>query len=82
MGINKHVSTVRHATLSRRWNKRREFNPNEIYGPGIDLNQIEICDDEHWSFTWSDSEGALSNQAPPSQLAATSPALLQTPTRV
>lgn len=50
MGINKHISTVRHATVPRRWNKHREFKPSEIYGPGVDLDQVEICDNEYWSF--------------------------------
>ncbi|PVH91316.1 hypothetical protein DM02DRAFT_546065, partial [Periconia macrospinosa] len=30
------------------------FTPDERYGRGIDLNTVEVCDDEHWTFVKCD----------------------------
>ncbi|PVH91315.1 hypothetical protein DM02DRAFT_546063, partial [Periconia macrospinosa] len=30
------------------------FTPDESYGRGIDLDTVEVCDDEHWTFVECD----------------------------
>jgi ribonuclease HI len=56
MGINKHRSAVDHSDRPRQWTKDRSFKPDERYGQGIDLDSVEVCDDEHWTFVACDMD--------------------------
>jgi ribonuclease HI len=51
MGINRH-STADHSDSfhPREWKKDRKFNPKERYGENVDLDDVEVCDDEYWTY--------------------------------
>jgi hypothetical protein len=57
MGVNRHLSAIVHSDPSlREWTKGRKFNPVERYGPNVDLDHVEVCDDDSWIHVACDTD--------------------------
>jgi ribonuclease HI len=59
MGINKHSSTADFCDSSKAqgWVKDRRFKPYERYSQNVDLDDVEVSEDEYWSFVACDRAG-------------------------
>jgi ribonuclease HI len=56
MAINQH-SSLSHSLQLREWIKDRIFNPKERYGEDVDLDKVEICHNQHWTYVACDKAG-------------------------
>ncbi|KAF5120837.1 Ribonuclease H [Metarhizium anisopliae] len=62
MGIRRHPSVTDHADLSsREWTRDRKFVPNKRYGQNVDLDLVEVCDDECWTYVAYDRDKPCKN---------------------
>ncbi|KAI9859797.1 MAG: hypothetical protein M1813_006514 [Trichoglossum hirsutum] len=57
MGIDRHPSYTDFPGQPRRerWAKDRKFNPFDLYGEDVDLNEVEVCHDEDWIYVACDN---------------------------